>query len=846
LSAVKVLFASGSDAVIAQTIEKFKSLFPELPLVVVSEFSPAEGEWIPYPIRRRWSENRALVRSKLRGRTIRLAAVILEPRTPHRRMRLLGLSLAPLNMLAFNETGQHFRVSPSNLPVMARHVWWRASNLLRMCRRIRIDWRLTFWHAAAQTAGSWRLPAFLNRPPKPIAYSSLLPGISVVIPSRNGRGLLEDCLPRLESPDNIIVEIIVVDNGSNDGTVPFLREAHPGVIVEENPEPLSFAEAANRGIRRARFSHVCLLNNDMLVEAGFLAELRRCFDCVPDLFSASAQIFFPEGRRREETGKAILDASLASTDFPVRCPEPLAGEDQSWVLYGTGGCTLYDATKLRALGGFDPVYETAYVEDLDLGVRAWQRGWPSVYCAGARALHLHRTTTSRYFTPEQIDRLLERNFLRLAARVLPFLWRDNLRRLRRAKYLDALRFAAQLRRYRVRGDDRFLALVRGDAAVFPGERTSGKPVVLIASPYLPFPLSHGAAVRIYNLMRRAAADFDQILICFAEELAPAPRELLEICSEIVMVRRHGAHALPSTPRPDTVEEFDSPAFHEALRWTVAKWRPRIAQFEFTQMALYAADVKPARTVLVEHDITYDLYAQMLAREEDWEARRQYQRWLRFETAAWGWVDRVVTMSEKDRALIPGAVAIPNGVDLDRFRSSPHAPEPRRILFIGSFAHRPNVLAMEFFVREVLPRLAGVTLHVIAGQRRESFWDLRHPGVEIEGFVADVRPAYKRAAVVIAPLVVSAGTNIKILEAMAMGKAIVSTRAGIHGLDLGPDAGVIVADRAEEMACAISALLDSPERRQTLENQARRTAESRFGWDAIAEEQKRIYAELLAK
>jgi glycosyltransferase involved in cell wall biosynthesis len=154
--------------------------------------------------------------------------------------------------------------------------------------------------------------------------------------------------------------------------------------------------------------------------------------------------------------------------------------------------------------------------------------------------------------------------------------------------------------------------------------------------------------------------------------------------------------------------------------------------------------------------------------------------------------------------------------------------------------------MEFFVREVLPRLAGVTLHVIAGQRHESFWDLRHPGVEIEGFVADVRPAYERASVVIAPLVVSAGTNIKILEAMAMGKAIVSTTAGIHGLDLGPDAGVTVADTAEEMACAISALLDSPERRQTLESQARHTVESRFGWDAIAEEQRRMYAGLLAK
>ena len=137
-------------------------------------------------------------------------------------------------------------------------------------------------------------------------------------------------------------------------------------------------------------------------------------------------------------------------------------------------------------------------------------------------------------------------------------------------------------------------------------------MVLIASPYLPFPLAHGAAVRIYNLMRRAARDFDQVLVAFVEEPRPVPQELREICVEIVTVRRPGSHALPSTPRPDTVEEFDSPAFHAALRQTVAKWKPGIAQLEFTQMAQYAADCAPARTILVEHDITYDLYAQMLA------------------------------------------------------------------------------------------------------------------------------------------------------------------------------------------------------------------------------------------
>src|SRR6185369_10118184 len=123
-------------------------------------------------------------------------------------------------------------------------------------------------------------------------------------------------------------------------------------------------------------------------------------------------------------------------------------------------------------------------------------------------------------------------------------------------------------------------------------------------------------------------------------------------------------------------------------------------------------------------------------------------------------------------------------------------------------------------------------HVIAGQRHQRFWDLQHPGVEVEGFVSDVRDAYRRATVVIAPLVASAGTNIKIMEAMAMGKAIVSTEAGVHGLELERDRDAIVTDSADDMASVILHLIAHPEDRVALERHARATAERLYDWDAI--------------
>jgi glycosyltransferase involved in cell wall biosynthesis len=359
---------------------------------------------------------------------------------------------------------------------------------------------------------------------------------------------------------------------------------------------------------------------------------------------------------------------------------------------------------------------------------------------------------------------------------------------------------------------------------------------------------------MFNLMRRAAAEFDQVVVSFCDELATPPRELLEFCSEIVLVRRVGAHEHPSTARPDVVEEFSSDAFRGALRQTVHKWRPAVAQLEFTQLAQYAADCAPAKTILVEHDVTLDLYAQLLAQSEDWEMRRQLGRWTKFETRAWREVDCVVTMSEKDRGLVSGArqvVALPNGVDLERFRPSGREPERGRLLFIGSFAHLPNVMAVAWFVREVWPLLADVRprLHVIAGARHEYFLDLyrsrveldlSRDDIEVEDFVADVRPAYERAEVVIAPLQASAGTNIKIMEAMAMEKAIVSTSGGVNGLDVTAGSDFVLANTGAEFAEAIRRLIDNPDARRAIELQARRTAEGKYNWDRIAEEQGKLY------
>ena len=393
-----------------------------------------------------------------------------------------------------------------------------------------------------------------------------------------------------------------------------------------------------------------------------------------------------------------------------------------------------------------------------------------------------------------------------------------------------------------------------------GRAATGKPRILVAGCYPIFPLAHGGAVRMYNLMRRAAADFDQVLIVFTDQMEKPSPEVLAICCEVTLVTRAGTHEVPSRGRPDVVEEFDSPMFRCALECAVKKWRPAISQLEFTQMAQYADACAPTRTILVEHYITLDLYSQMLRLEtatgggNGWELKYQMRRWNRFERAAWQNVDRVVTMSERDRQLVGvGAVVIPNGVDLERFTPGSEEPEAGRVLFIGSFAHLPNLIALQFFLRDVWPALRGAKLHVIAGNRPDYYQDfyrdrvqvdLSQPGVELEGFISDVRSAYRKATVVVAPLLASAGTNIKILEAMAMGKAIITTPAGINGLDVTPGTDLLLAYTGAEMAAEIQRLFEKSDERKGLEKAARLTVEREFGWDRIAERQAALYGELI--
>ena len=389
--------------------------------------------------------------------------------------------------------------------------------------------------------------------------------------------------------------------------------------------------------------------------------------------------------------------------------------------------------------------------------------------------------------------------------------------------------------------------------------TNGRRRVAVLSPYWPYPLAHGGAVRIFNLLREMACGFDVELFAFADTEQPETAPLLEFCARVVLVGKP-RYREPrwSTLLPPEVHEFRSPAMRRALAVERRTFGFELLQVEYTQLAEYGRDI------LVEHDITFDLFRQVEQRGRTFAARWDYLRWRRFERRAAGRYRSVIVMSKKDAELLtakakPAATlrlaVIENGVDLERFQAQPETPG-EELLFIGSFRHFPNIAAYLFFTEQVWPllrdRFPNARLTVVCGSDHLVHWrtitDTPEPRLEerirLLGFISDVRPLYIAANVVLVPTPVSAGTNVKVLEAMAMQRAVVSTSRGCAGLDLIDGEGVWIGDTAESFAEGVATLLANPQRRAAMALEAYRHVARRFDWRKIGFKQRDLLRKLL--
>jgi O-antigen biosynthesis protein len=717
---------------------------------------------------------------------------------------------------------------------------------------------------------------------------------TVVIPNWNGADLLAKYLPSViealaANPAN---EIIVVDNGSTDGSADFLRATFPTVKVLALPENLGFGEGSNAGFREAKNDIVVLLNSDMRVAPDFLAPLLEGFD-DPDVFAVSCQIFFSDPNKlRVETG--LTQAWWQHGGLRVRHRDDVAIQDLYPCFYGGGGSCAFDRHKFLELGGFDPLLEPFYLEDTDLGYLAWKRGWKVYYQPRSIVYHEHRGTIGRKFTHEYIQAILNKNYVlfcwknihewpRLmshfvftwcgamlailfgdvlglpnvfgiwrAFRQLPQAMRSRWRARTLARIDDTEAFRRPMGGY---FRDRFLTMER-----------SPEPLnVLFVSPYPICPPTHGGGVFMYQTLRHMAKLADvhvvELLELDSQEIDNAA--MREFCASVEWLMRPsgGVSSAPSL-RPHAVVEFTNGDLEWLIHRQMYQKRIDVVQLEYTPMAQYRGDYRRIPCALFEHDIYFQSVGRGLGRGPSMFgnaiARFEYLRALRWELRELPAFDQVQVCTRANGeyllSFLPNLAprlrcGLRAGIDTSLYDYHERGREPLTMLFIGSFRHDPNRIAMDWFVNHVMPLVLArhpAAKLVVAGSDPppEHAYSDFSGALQMLGYVDDVREPLARYAVFICPILSGSGVRVKLLEAFAAGIPVVSTVVGAEGLAVKDGEFCRLADDPAGFAGRIAELFEDPS--AAAEMAARARSEVEVNWDMAAITRKLVdgYRELV--
>jgi len=389
--------------------------------------------------------------------------------------------------------------------------------------------------------------------------------------------------------------------------------------------------------------------------------------------------------------------------------------------------------------------------------------------------------------------------------------------------------------------------------------------ILVLSTAIPFPPVGGGKARTYHLLRALARSHELTLAGFTygEEpgLAPYPARVVPVPweapplyrqmtdSDAVAARRAAELLGRESNEPWSVSWAASDAMDASVRW-LAQDTFDLVLLEGTPMARFLPALPPDTPRVLDF---MDVYTRMAVREAQGEDAaedrlREAERMRRFERQAAMQCDRCLTVSDQEAAAarellgVNHVEVVPNGVDTAFFTPAADEPEGASLLFTGSMSYRPNSEAVRHFARSIWPlilrEVPEATLHVVGTDPPQDVIALNCGNVVVHGFVPDMRPHYRSAAVVVAPLLRGGGTKLKVLEAAASGKAIVTTSVGVEGLPFRDGDDLIVADSDADFTRAVVDLVKDGERRRRLGGQARRVS-LHHDWKRIGERICRI-------
>lgn len=401
--------------------------------------------------------------------------------------------------------------------------------------------------------------------------------------------------------------------------------------------------------------------------------------------------------------------------------------------------------------------------------------------------------------------------------------------------------------------------------------------ILFVSHFIPHPPTGGASLRNFNIVKELSRNNSVHLVTFTQrdrhptrERIEKSREVLkEYCKEITIVevpsdnsalRWYSMLGLNLLSRePYSAWRFWSPKMVQAIQEQINKHKFDIVHVDTIALAGYLKSLNGLPAVLNHHNVESTLLLRRAATERN-PATRAYiglqgQKLRRAEQQALSAFDGNISVSDLDgrelAELNPAATicVVPNGTDTDFFKPIDGVEVDLSLVFAGSMAWYPNGDAMILFGEKVWPlikrELPDITMNLIGSRAPAEVVKLGETDSQFKvlGFVDDVRPTIARAAVYVVPIRVGGGTRLKILDAMAMGKAIVSHPIGAEGLDVTDGKDIIIAEDPEMFARRVVELVRDVNLRTAISLQARKSVVEKYSWSTIIPKMERFYQEI---
>jgi glycosyltransferase involved in cell wall biosynthesis len=350
-------------------------------------------------------------------------------------------------------------------------------------------------------------------------------------------------------------------------------------------------------------------------------------------------------------------------------------------------------------------------------------------------------------------------------------------------------------------------------------------------------LSQRHATAVLALQLAAEPPADDALRASCDVLEEIPRPLVGT-SPLRLWQQRLRFPLLLSGAPSWAVGCAVAAYRARLVSLLQTWKPDIVQIEYAVMGQYARVIQafPARRILVEHDPG---------------GRAQGASWARYRSSIASTVDAVVAFTSRDEESLrslAGAtrlLRIPLGADVPASPLDPVGQSPPSVVFVANYSHAPNAEAARRLALQIVPRVheryPELSLYLVGegGPR-----DLAGPRVVVTGGVTQVEPYLNRAAVVVVPLSSGGGMRVKVLEALAAGKAVVASRLAIEGLDVVDGEHVRLAESDDQFSTAIVDLLSDANERAALARRARAWAEGNLGWERSIRAYEALYESLL--